>query len=189
MLSPEEKLKTELAEQYRLEVSSRLKAKPQIDVVEKITKILQGLAIIIGIWATYNEYKKQNDLSRQLERDRYEQTAKDFRKFFYQKQLDYYAEATDATATLATEEIGSKDYVQARKNFLRLFWGRLSIVEDSSVEARMLEFRDLLLQYENPNDTVSQQHLEQASLDLAHNASKYIINVWIDSTERSKFNR
>jgi hypothetical protein len=189
MLTPEEKLKIELEEQYRLEVSSKLKAKPQIDVVEKITRILQGLAIIIGIWATYNEYRKQNEASRQLERDRYEQTAKDFRTYFYQKQLEYYAEATDATATLATEKPDSDEYRKARKKFFRLFWGRLSIVEDKSVEDRMVKFRNLLLQYENPNDTVSQQHLEQASLDLAHDASKYIINVWIDSTERSNFSR
>jgi hypothetical protein len=189
MLSPEEKLKIELEEQYRLEVSSRLKAKPQIDVVEKVTKILQGLAIIIGIWATYNEYKKQNELSRRQERDRYEQTAKEFRSFFYQKQLDYYAEAANATATLATEKIGSDEYKQARKNFLRLFWGRLSIVEDKSVEARMVAFKDLLLQYETRDGNVSQQDLEQASLNLAHAASKYTIDVWIDSTERSNFNR
>lgn len=161
----------------------------KIDLLEKATKILQGLAIVIGIWATYNEYRRQNEARLQQEQDRYEQTAKEFRKHFYEKQLDYYAEATEATATLATEEIGSVDYIQARKTFFRLFWGKLSIVEDKSVEASMVQFKNLLLQYENREEDVSQQDLQQASLKLAHDASRYTINVWIDSTEQKNFNR
>lgn len=161
----------------------------KIDLLEKATKILQGLAIVIGIWATYNEYRRQNEARLQQEQDRYEQTAKEFRKHFYEKQLDYYAEATEATATLATEEVGSVDYIQARKTFFRLFWGKLSIVEDKSVEASMVQFKNLLLQYENREEDVSQQDLQQASLKLAHDASRYTINVWIDSTEQKNFNR
>ena len=161
----------------------------KIDLLEKATKILQGLAIVIGIWVTYNEYRRQNEARLQQERDRYEQTAKEFRKHFYEKQLDYYAEATEATATLATEEINSPDYLQARKTFFRLFWGKLSIVEDKSVEASMVQFKNLLLQYENREEDVSQQDLQQASLKLAHDASRYTINVWIDSTEQKNYNR
>lgn len=161
----------------------------KIDLLEKATKILQGLAIVIGIWATYNEYRRQNEARLQQEKDRYEQTAKEFRKHFYEKQLDYYAEATEATATLATEEMGSADYIQARKTFFRLFWGKLSIVEDKSVEASMVQFKNLLLQYENKEEDVSQQDLQQASLKLAHDASRYTINVWIDSTEQRNYNR
>lgn len=161
----------------------------KIDLLEKATKILQGLAIVIGIWATYNEYRRQNEARLQQEKDRYEQTAKEFRKHFYEKQLDYYAEATEATATLATEEMGSADYILARKTFFRLFWGKLSIVEDKSVEASMVQFKNLLLQYENKEEDVSQQDLQQASLKLAHDASRYTINVWIDSTEQRNYNR
>ena len=161
----------------------------KIDLLEKATKILQGLAIVIGIWATYNEYRRQNEARLQQEKDRFEQTAKEFRKHFYEKQLDYYAEATEATATLATEVIGSADYIQARKTFFRLFWGKLSIVEDKSVEASMVQFKNLLLKYESKEEDVSQQDLQQASLKLAHDASRYTINVWIDSTEQGNYNR
>ena len=161
----------------------------KIDLLEKATKILQGLAIVIGIWATYNEFRRQNEARLQQERDRYEQTAKEFRRHFYEKQLDYYAEATEATATLATEEIGSADYIQARKAFFRLFWGKLSIVEDKSVEASMVQFKNLLERYENREEEVTQQDLQQASLKLAHDASRYTINVWIDSTEQRNYNR
>jgi hypothetical protein len=189
MLTEEERTKIELQEQYRNEVSARLKAAPKVDLIEKVAKILQGLAIVIGIVATYIEYKNQNEERLRQDRARFEQTAKEFRKYFYEKQMDFYTEATEATATLATSEKGSAEYKAARKDFFRLFWGKLSIVEDKSVEARMMDFRNVLLQYERGENNVTQADLEQASLNLAHDASKYTIDVWIDSTERSNFNR
>ena len=189
MLTAEEKTKIELQEQYRNEVNARLKAAPKVDLIEKVAKILQGLAIVIGIAATYIEYKNQHEERLRQERAQFEQTAKEFRKYFYEKQMDFYTEATEAAATLATEEKGSADYEAARKDFFRLFWGKLSIVEDKSVEARMMDFRNLLLQYEQGARHVSQADLQQASLNLAHDASKYTMDVWIDSTERSNFNR
>ncbi len=36
---------------------------------------------------------------------------------------------------------------------------------------------------------VTQDDLKQASLRLAHDASLYTINVWVDSTERKNYNR
>lgn len=191
MLTDLEKTKIELEEKYRAEVNASLNGKPKIDLVEKVTKILQGLAIIIGIWATYNEFRKQNEAKKeqeiarvQQEKDRFEQTAKEFRKDFYQRQLEYYAEATKATATLATEKKGSPDYLEARKNFYRLYWGKLSIVEDKSVEKRMVEFEELLRQYESGDASAD---LQQASYRLARDARKNTLEVWIDSSERKNY--
>lgn len=187
MLTIEEKSRIVLEEQYRNEVAKKFKSK--IDLVETFIKILQGLAIIAGIWATYYAYKKQSNENRNRELEQLQQTAREFRKSFYEKQLQYYAEAAEATATLATEEIGSEDYLKARKTFYRLFWGRLSIVEDKTVEARMKHFHNLLKDYEQKQTDITKDDLEQASLQLAHDASKYTINVWLDSTERKYYNR
>jgi hypothetical protein len=189
MLSSEEKNKIELEEQYRNEVVERFKTKSKFDLVESVIKILQGLAIIAGIWATYYAYKKQNEDRIIQERENIEQTAKEFRRGFYEKQFQFYSEASDATATLATERIGSKDYNDARQKFYRLFWGRLSIVEDKTVEAKMVIFDGLLNSYEQKGNEVTQTDLQQASLELAHAASRYTINVWLDSTERKDYNR
>ena len=189
MLTKEEKLKIELEEQHRREVSKKFLPKSKIDLFETVIKILQGLAIIAGIWATYYAYKKQNADSVMQEKEHIEQTAKEFRKTFYEKQLQFYTEASEAAATLATEKIGSADYINARKNFYRLFWGRLSIVEDKTVEAKMVLFERLLTDYEKKESSVSQDELQQSSLKLAHEASKYTITVWLDSTERKNYNR
>lgn len=150
---------------------------------------MQGLAIIAGIWATYYAYKKQSDDRIIQEKLNSEQTAKEFRKSFYEKQFQFYSEASEAAATLSTEKIGSKDYLEARQKFYRLFWGRLSIVEDKTVESQMVIFEGLISSYEQKNIEVTQFDLQQASLKLAHAASKYTINVWLDSTERKNYNR
>lgn len=189
MLTNEQKERIQLEEQYREELAKKSKPKSKIDLVETTIKILQGLAIIAGIWATYYAYKKQNDERRIQERVQIQQTAKEFRKSFYEKQLQYYSEAAEAAATLATEDLGSDDYTKARKNFYRLFWGRLSIVEDKTVEARMVDFNRLLEKYEQQESSAAQKDLKQASLRLAHDASIYTINVWLDSTERKNYNR
>ena len=123
MLTEEQKTKIALEEQYRNEVALRFKSKSKIDQVETVIKILQGLAIIAGIWATYYAYKKQNDESRAQEIQQRQQTAKEFRKSFYEKQLQYYAEAAEATATLASEDIGTEDYKKANKRFLQAVLG------------------------------------------------------------------
>jgi hypothetical protein len=188
-LTDEEKIKIELEEQYRNEVLQKFKTKSKLDLVETIIKILQGIAIIVGVWATYIAYKKQNEDRAIQEKASIEQTAKEYRKGFYDKQFQFYSEACDATAILATEKIGTADYIQARKKFYRLFWGRLSIVEDKTVEAKMVEYEGLLSRYEDFNTEVTQSDLQQASLKLAHSASKYTINVWLDSTERKNYNR
>jgi hypothetical protein len=53
----------------------------------------------------------------------------------------------------------------------------------------MIQFRTLLEKYEQNEGNVTKEDLEQASLNLAHDASRYTINVWLDSTERKNYNR
>lgn len=187
MLSEEEKTKIVLEEQYRNEIAKKFKSK--IDLIETVIKILQGMAIIVGIWATYYAYKKQTEENRAQELKQIQQTAKEFRKSFYERQLQYYAEAAEATATLGTEKPGTEDYIKAKKSFNRLFWGRLSIVEEKTVEARMIQFKTILEKYEQSESDEIKEDLRQASLRLARDASRYTINVWLDSTERKNYNR
>jgi len=161
----------------------------KIDRFDKSIKVIQALAIIVGILFTYLEFTRYNDEKIEREKERNVQTAKEIRMYFYQLQLDFYTEAVEATATLATEKKDTEDYQNARNNFMRLFWGRLAIVEEKTVEAGMIKFKDLLENYESPNGNVTQSELEQASLKLAHDASRYTISVWVDSSERNNYNR
>lgn len=158
------------------------------DRFERVLKIIQALAIVIGIFFTYLEYKRYNDEKLEREKERNAETAKEIRMHFYQLQLDFYTEAVEATSILATENMNSVDYLEARKKFMRLFWGKLAIVEEKTVEAAIIRFKILLDQYENPDINIPQEQMEHASLDLAHDARKYTINVWVDSTARINYN-
>ena len=163
--------------------------KSKIDLIETVTKILQAVAIIAGIWATYFAYQKFN-VEKQIQVEmQNQQLAKEFRKSFYEKQLQFYIEAVEATATISTEEKGSNEYNKAKKEFYKLYWGKLSIVENITVETKMAEFETLLKDYENNINGVDRNKLELASLGLAHAASQYTINVWLDTTERKNYNR
>lgn len=188
ILTEREKLKIRLEESYRREVASGAGPKRRIGS-EDALKILQGLAIIIGIWATYNEFRKAADEARTAEADRHHQAAREYRKYFYQKQFDLYGEAVEAAAILSTEDMETDDYKATRKAFYRLFWGKLSIVEDKTVEKSMMRFKTTLEDYENEESTTSQRDLEQASLALAHDARAYTLDVWIDKSERENYNR
>ena len=205
MLSETEKQHIELQEKYRAEIASKFKSPAKINLVETITKILQGLAIIVGIGATYHEFKKYNDekIGKLAEETR--QANRDFSKIFYQQQLATYAEAVEAVAILANENSQTEDYKTARKKFERLYWGRLSLVEDKRVEARMIQFRLLLLNYEGDTTTkdrvwspidsawislrnVTQSALQTASLNLAHDARANTLTTWLSPAEQINYN-
>ncbi|MDF2189735.1 hypothetical protein [Paraflavitalea sp. CAU 1676] len=205
MLTEAEKQHIELQEKYRAEIASKLKSPAKINLVETITKILQGLAIIVGIGATYHEFKKYNDekIGKLAEETR--QANRDFSKIFYQQQLATYAEAVEAVAILANENEQTEDYKTARKKFERLYWGRLSLVEDKRVEARMVQFRLLLLNFEGiettkdrvwdavdsvwiPLRNVTQSALQTASINLAHDARVHTLKTWLSPEEKVNYN-
>lgn|GEM_PF-904122 len=205
MLTEAEKKHIELQETYKAEVAAKFKSPAKINLIETTTKVLQGLAIIVGIWATWHEFRKYNEekISKVAEETR--QANRDFSKMFYEKQLEYYAEAVEVTAMLANETAGTDDYKTARQKFYRLYWGKLSLVEDKRVEARMVQFERLLQNYEGnptkedriwdarsqvwiPLRMVDQADMQSASLRLAHDARIHTINTWIDSVDRANYN-
>lgn len=206
MLTEAEKTQIEWQEKYRAEVARKFTPAARINYIETITKILQGMAIVIGIWATYNQFTNYKKEQKEQAIRETKQAAQDFARNFYQKQFEYYAEATEATATLATAPKGSADYLAARDKFYRLFWGRLSLVEDACVESRMVQFKLLLEYYEQDQqwsgtlnntcnespiriNSIDQSTLQQASLRLAHDARLFILDTWLPESERKKYNK
>ncbi|MDJ1483114.1 hypothetical protein QNI16_21630 [Cytophagaceae bacterium YF14B1] len=199
MLTQEKKQKIQREEAYRdayrdayKNEIEKNKPKSKIDLVETIIKLLQGLSIIAGIWATFLVYQKQNEDRALRDKATLEQTAKEFRKVFYDKQFQLYFEACSVASILATEEISSSDYQNARKQFYRLYWGQLSFVEDKNVEKQMILFKYHLEKYEKESqekEVVDKDSLKYASLNLAHAARNLTFTIWLDSTERENYNR
>ena len=65
---------------------------------------------------------------------------------------------------------------------------RVDLFEDLKQEIQNDQTHDLYNKWNMLNVAVKEE-LEQASLKLAHDASRYTISVWVDSAERSNYNR
>jgi len=198
-----EKEKIKLEEIYRSEVKSSFKDSPSLyDRIENPLRVFGSLfgvvAVVIGIYASVRQYKENSENERIA-------AAREYQKSFYEAQMEVYAEAVSATSIIATAEPSSPDYVDNRKKFLQLFWGRMSMFEDKCVEARMVEFRRLLIKFEQKDfspeilqdpcsparceiDTVTQVTLKFASLRLAHQCRIYTIKTWQQEKERDSYN-
>jgi hypothetical protein len=198
MLSDEEKNKIRLEEAYRNEVKKLGSKKSFFDYIEGPSKLLQAIAIIVGVSLSLLQYKSNSASERK-------ESARDYQKTFYQSQMNVYAEAVNTTSIISTAEPQSEDYQKGRAQFFQLFWGRMSMFENKCVEQKMVQFRKLLIKFENKDfspvtfqdlcnnrkysyDTVSQVTLKLASLQLAHQCRVYTIQTWLPKTEQKDYN-
>jgi hypothetical protein len=196
-LTQAEKEQIRLEENYRDELK---KEKPVsfFDRFDGPIKLLQGFAIAVGIFATLFQYISNSSHERA-------EAAREYQKSYYQAQMAVYAEAVNETAILSTAMPDSADYLSARQKFFELFWGRMSMFEDKCVEAKMVEFRKLLIKFEQKDysrvsfkdpcsssacsyDTVDQIALKKASLRLAHKCRIYTIQTWLPKEEQTNYN-
>lgn len=195
-----EKEKIRLEEEYKAQLKKNKPGpKSFSERFDPPIKLLQGFAIAVGIFATLWQYMSNSSSERA-------EAAREYQKSFYQAQMAVYAEAVNETAILSTATPDSTEYLKAREKFLQLFWGRMSMFEDQGVEARMVEFRKLLIKFEQKDftpitfadpwsslrctyDTVDQVTLKKASLRLAHQCRIYTIGTWLPKEEQEKYNR
>lgn len=95
---------------------------------------------------------------------------------FLRKQLDLCFAASDAAAALATTADAEK-WQSAREEFWRLYWGTLSIVEDTNVEIAMVKFGNRLEELPRTPELPANV-LQEPSLALAHAARDLILESW-----------
>lgn len=90
---------------------------------------------------------------------------------FLERQLSLYTSVTQAAAILATGR-SADDVAAASQTFWRLYWGELALVEDSRVEAAMVELGRRL------TDGCVAHDLQVASLKLAHACRDSLADSW-----------
>jgi hypothetical protein len=197
-LSDDEKLKIKLEETYRNEINKLPGKKSYFDHAESYSKLFQTVAIIIGVVLSLLQYRVNSSNERA-------EAARDYQKTFYQTQMNVYAEAVTSTSVISTAIPQSEDYKKGRDEFYKLFWGRMSMFEDKCVEQKMIQFRKLLIKFENNDyspvvfqdicnekdhryDTVTQVTLKLASLELAHQCRTYTITRWLPPEEQNSYN-
>jgi hypothetical protein len=116
------------------------------------------ITIAIGIWQ-YADKKIQS-----------------IKEPFLHTQLDICLKVTEAAATSATASDPAV-WEAARADFLRYFWGPLSVVEDDAVEKQMVAFKKVL-DATTPPPSDDYRKLEQPSLKLSHAIRELILRSW-----------
>jgi hypothetical protein len=150
--------------------------------IESVLKLVSPLlAIAAFIWGiyTYRENARQQLVREANEADRIAYTRRiEATRFYLDKQLPLFIEATKSTVTIATSADG-KEIEKATKRFWELYWGELSMVERGGVEAAMVRFGQAL------NAKKGQDELAPLALNLAHACRDELAVSWeIDAWKR-----
>ena len=145
--------------------------------IKIISVILALLTIISGIY----QYKKTSD--------------ENFKKAFWEKRYDLYTQAINHTSDIANSN-SLKESEKSRKEFWKLYWGNMSLIEDSSTEQAMVKFGKFLSACESGvitqekcfedssnNDNLGftvyrSENLKRLSFELAHCARDSLKNTW-----------
>jgi hypothetical protein len=99
------------------------------------------------------------------------------RQPFLTEQLELCFEASDAAGRLATEP-DPAEWEKARREFWRLYWGVLSIVEDPEVEGAMVNLGELVPAQPVNNVELPMTSLHNRSYDLAHAIRRLLLKSW-----------
>jgi hypothetical protein len=101
-------------------------------LVDAICKGLATLTLVVGgFWTLYTYLVSRSDRTTAL--------TIEAKKPFYEKRLQFYLEAVDAVATIATSSVVAEVEL-SKARFWKLYWGALALVEDREVESLMVEF-------------------------------------------------
>ncbi|MBY3109534.1 hypothetical protein HFO68_34285 [Rhizobium laguerreae] len=106
-----------------------------------------------------------------------EKQAQANREPFLQKQLELGFETSEVAARLASETDATK-WEAARQRFWQLYWGPLSIVEDPSVEAEMVNLGGLVPKAPSPSSDLPMTSLQGPSYRLAHAIRQLTLTQW-----------
>lgn len=122
--------------------------------VSFLTFLVALIGVPIGLWQYFE--KAENEYRRPL----------------WEKQLNYYLDATRAASTIATlrtdpSDLGKAEFFKAKIRFWELYYGELVVVEDPSVSQAMVNFGKCLREYEYEDPLCDQTQLKKLALELA----------------------
>jgi hypothetical protein len=135
---------------------------------------------------TTNEKEHLAQNRRQMEQD-WAERAKDYKKYFWEKQLDTYSEAVDLAARLANDQ-DPTTAAEAYSRFVELYHGRMVIYEDLNVMQAMKRFEQVYIEYRQ--DPGLQNEAKTAARDLARECRKSAADSWdipLQTLDMSKF--
>jgi hypothetical protein len=144
------------------------KTKVLVDALDVAAKIV--IAIIAGVWVLYT-YPEARE--------------KEFRKSYWDHQMDYFFEATQSASEIATLPKEDPNRDKAVKTFWTLYWGQMTVVEAKCekcdpVDQAMIQFGYCLT---NPGDKAPKNNcdfneLQQRAITLGKACRNLIGKSW-----------
>lgn len=108
--------------------------------IESISRLVQVVSIVAGVVISVLSFNQARGREAETSRLELEKRRIEASKPFLELRQKRYMEAVEAASVLATPDVHSEEELsKARKRFLELYWGELSMVEDASVESKMVE--------------------------------------------------
>lgn len=180
-------------EKLRLEIQE-LKNKSSLGY--KFIQFIPLLTILVaigGLWWNIKQFTNSQQAQAKQFADSQEAQAKrdessrerEFRKPFWDKQINLYFEATNATATIATLPAGNPERKKAEDKFWQLYYGSLVSVEDDAVMKAKVAYGNCLglgvgdeTDEKCKSEPSKTYRLRKLSLELANSCRESIGKSW-----------
>ncbi len=146
----------------------------------KLTQLMPLLTILValgGLWWNIRQYTTSQEAQATNDEAAKE---REFRKPFWEKQINTYFEASSVAATIATLTAGNIERNKAEERFRQLYYGPLVLVEDEEVMKAKVDFRNCLdeLDKECTSEPSKTFRLQTLSLGLANKCRASIGSSW-----------
>lgn len=158
--------------------------------ITKFIPVITALIAVVGFWfGVYQYFSQQKQINEQRQREALEASNRqenelrranevkeqDFRRRFWEEQISIYKKVCDLAARIALAE-NPNQVKKERNEFWVLYWGELSIIEDSNVNQAMVVYGNDLRGFENGWTTSAS--LKQKSYLLARACRNSLKRTW-----------
>ena len=146
-------------------------------VFRPIGSLIATISVIAGVVLTVMNLK----LAREKEAESRKIEAA---KPFLELRQKLYLDALNNASILASKDLHTEEEVkQAKKRFSELYWGELSLIEESSIEGKMIA----LARCENMTDSITPT--QKASYAMAHAMRESLVKSWgVDTAKIGRVN-
>jgi hypothetical protein len=146
-------------------------------VFKSIGNVIATVSVVVGVVITVLNLKlaKEKDAeSRKIEAARP----------FLELRQNTYLDALKNASILASKDLHTEEEVkQARKRFSELYWGEVSLIDESSIEADMIA----IASSENLTDSITPT--QKATYALAHAMRESLVKSWgVDTAKLGRVN-
>jgi hypothetical protein len=132
-----------------------------------VTPLLTVAGLFIGVWQ-FNRQQGFND-------------SQEFKRKIWERRLDAYTEIGNLTASLVTSTGDTARFDSLTHRFEQLYWGRMPLIEDQTVEEAMRKFNAELYDFKNRDSDLNRlkgrgYELMKACQQSLHNSWKTLSN-------------